>query len=681
MLVRVLTRFGQAAFVVAAEALALLALAWLIPGINSGIAEDPWIQGIIIPALVLGLLNAAVRPLLIAATIPMGVLGFGVITAGLNGLFLYAMHSSGFLAISSASALVAGAIALAVINTVLTTILSIDEEDRFYRKVIRKRVSSSPIQRTDAPGLLIVEIDGLAHEYLQRARARQRVPALDSLMGDDESVLLAWDCGIPSQTSSSQAGIMYGDSYDIPAFRWFERDRGQIVVSGNARDAMAIEERVSNGYGLLREGSSVNNLLSGDAKRVALTLSDIARGNTPGRSRTGEILSFFLDPYCLTRALILVMWELLIQGIQSLWSAVRGHGLFAGHGAFYPLHRVLSTVVLRDLSTYLVVQDLISGSPTIYVSYIGYDVVAHQSGPSRGEAFGALSAIDRQVGRLIDVARKHAPRPYHIVVLSDHGQSPGRSFRSQYGVGLASLVEGLASGHQVGEVRTEHPRYLDALLKELELSEGMPTLGPTRKRALRKGRLYLAKRLEGDEAERSWPSDGRIEVLCSGNLAHIYLPGKDEPFFLEEINEIYPDLVPGLLTHEGVGFLLVRSAGRGILVLGPHGLRELAAGRVEGVDPLHLLPRPRTAALQLSRLGQFPHSGDIVVNSRVHQGSVSSFEEQVGSHGGMGGPQNFPFLIAPKHVDTAGKLIVSPEQIYTVLQKLRTPTEPPAKSA
>jgi uncharacterized membrane protein YvlD (DUF360 family) len=682
MLVRILTRVGQATFVVAAEAGALLALALLIPGIDAGIADEPWVAGIILPALALGLLNAAVRPLLIAATIPMGVLGFGTITAGLNGLFLYAMHSSGFLAISSVSALLAGAIALAIINTVLTTILSIDEEDRFYRKVIRTRVSGLSVKRTNDPGLLIVEIDGLAHEYLQRARARQRVPALDALIRGDDITYQVWDCGIPSQTSSSQAGIMYGDSYDIPAFRWFERERGEIVVSGNARDAMAIEERISNGHGLLREGSSVNNLLSGDASRVALTLSDISRGSMSGKSRTGEILSFFLDPYCLTRALILVMWELLIQGIQSLWSAVRGHGLFAGHGAFYPLHRVLSTVVLRDLSTYLVVQDLISGSPSIYVSYIGYDVVAHQSGPSRAEAFGALATIDRQVGRLIDVARKHAPRPYHVVVLSDHGQSPGRSFRSRYGMSLARLVERLARGQQVGEQQTEHPRYLDALLKELELSEGMPALGRTRKRAIRRGRLYLAKRLEGDEVERLWPPDRRIEVLCSGNLAHIYLPGKDESFYLEEINEIYPDLVPGLLTHEGIGFLVVRSAGRGILVLGPHGLREIASGRVEGVDPLHLLPRPRTAATQLHRLGEFPHTGDIVVNSSVRQGSVASFEEQVGSHGGMGGPQNFPFLIAPKQIDTSGELIVSPEQIYDLLQRLRTPVEEPsAKSA
>jgi hypothetical protein len=233
----------------------------------------------------------------------------------------------------------------------------------------------------------------------------------------------------------------------------------------------------------------------------------------------------------------------------------------------------------------------------------------------------------------------------------------------------------------VGEVRTEHPRYLDALLKELELSEGMPALGRTRKRALRKGRLYLAKRLEGEDAERSWRSHGSVEVLCSGNLAHIYLPGKDEAYFLEEINEVYPELVPGLLTHEGVGFLLVRSASRGIIVLGPHGLRELASGRVEGVDPVHLLPRPKTAAMQLSRLGEFRHTGDIVVNSRIHQGSVLSFEEQVGSHGGMGGPQNFPFLIVPRRADTRGELIVSPEQIYTLLQKLRRPQEAPAKSA
>jgi len=675
MLARVLPKIGQALFIWAAETLALVFLARTIPGLDPAGGGSWPREFLIVPALALGLANAVVRPLLIAATIPMGVLGFGTIAAGLNGILLLVMDSMGFLDISGLPALFLSAVALAVINTVLTTILSIDEEDRFYRKVIRKLASSSSDRMSNSPGLLIVEIDGLAYVHLQEARAKQRMPALESLLRDGDNSLTAWDCGIPSQTSSSQAGIMYGNNFDIPAFRWFERERGRLVVSGNAKDAKEIEERVSQGHGLLTGGSSVNNLLSGDAQRVALTLSEIGRKGMERGTMSGEVLKFFFDPYCLTRALILVSWEMLVQVVQSIWATVRKGRGFQGHGTFYPLQRALSTVLLRDLSTFLVVRDLMRGSPAIYVSYVGYDVIAHHHGPQETIAFGVLSAIDRQIGRLIEVARRRAPRPYHVVLLSDHGQSPGQSFLAKHGVTLTSLVQGLISGPQVGEVRTVHPRYLEALLREMERSEEMPTLGRARRRALRRGRLYLEKRLEQEIPGMADLPESRVEVCCSGNLAHIYLPGKSAPFFLEEINELYPDLIPGLLNHPGIGFLMVRSAGKGLLVLGLAGLRKLESGEVDGEDPLLALPKPMTAADQLHRLGKFPHAGDIVVNSTFHGGRVTSFEEQVGSHGGMGGPQNYPFLILPKSTTVPCPQIFSSEQLYPILLTLRSSME------
>ncbi|MBN1423413.1 alkaline phosphatase family protein [Candidatus Fermentibacteria bacterium] len=657
---RIFARGVQALLILGVETLTVLALVRQLPGLGFGDRGHP--GAVLVPALVLGVANAAIRPLMIAATVPMGILGFATVTTALNCLLLLLFRGLGYFQLLGGHTLVLSAAVLAGVNAVVSTVSYIDEEDRFYRRVIRRLLRTTEPSKDPTPGLLIIEIDGLAYPYVQHARARRWIPSLDARIRDGRHVLVEWNCGVPSQTSSSQAGIMYGDNDDIPAFRWFERERGVVVVSGNARDAAAMEERLSRGQGLLRGGSSVNNLLSGDADAAALTLSRLGGG----LHRSGEVLQFFTDPYCLSRALILVLWELMVQGVQAAREVVR-HPFHRGHGPLYPLQRALSTVVLRDLSTFLVVRDLIRGMPAIYVSYLGYDVVAHQSGPASADALGVLSAIDRQVGRLMDVASRYASRPYCVVVLSDHGQSPGESFADRHGITLTRLVEGLVQGIPVGEVRADPPRYLHALLEEVRGFEDLPTLGPTRKRAIRRGRLYLARHIEGPVAEQE--AKGQVVVCCSGNLAHVYLPQGGHTLSLEEIDTAHPGLIPGLLGHPGVGFLLVRSTRRGLLILGRSGLREACSGVVEGDDPLRHFDDPWRACRQLARLAGFSHSGDLVVNSSVEGEMVFSFEDQRGSHGGLGGPQNHPFLVCPVALTPAGSA-TSPVELYRVLRPL-----------
>ena len=62
----------------------------------------------------------------------------------------------------------------------------------------------------------------------------------------------------------------------------------------------------------------------------------------------------------------------------------------------------------------------------------------------------ALRKLDQQFGR-IERARRYAPRPYEIVVLSDHGQTQGATFKQRNGYGLDELVErSLARGEVAG---------------------------------------------------------------------------------------------------------------------------------------------------------------------------------------------------------------------------------------
>ena len=82
---------------------------------------------------------------------------------------------------------------------------------------------------------------------------------------------------------------------------------------------------------------------------------------------------------------------------------------------------------------------MFKGRPAVYATFASYDEVAHHSGLERGDTLEALRKLDQQFGR-IERARRYAPRPYEIVVLSDHGQTQGATFKQRHGYGLDELI-------------------------------------------------------------------------------------------------------------------------------------------------------------------------------------------------------------------------------------------------
>ena len=108
-------------------------------------------------------------------------------------------------------------------------------------------------------------------------------------------------------------------------------------------------------------------------------------------------------------------------------------------------------VVVRDLIVYGVLTDMMKGRPAVYATFSSYDEVAHHSGLERADTLEALRKLDEQFGR-IDRARRYAPRPYVIVVLSDHGQTQGATFKQRNGYGLDDLVRASLSGGEVAAI-------------------------------------------------------------------------------------------------------------------------------------------------------------------------------------------------------------------------------------
>ena len=161
-----------------------------------------------------------------------------------------------------------------------------------------------------------------------------------------------------------------------------------------------------------------------------------------------------------TRVLVLFVWEVILEWTAAL-RAIRRDVRPRGHrGGIYPLMRGALCVFVRDLIVYGVLTDMMSGRPAIYATFSSYDEVAHHSGLERADTLEALRKLDDHFAR-IERARRYAPRPYEIVVLSDHGQTQGATFKQRNGYGLDDLVAALARARRRRRDRRRRRAELD----------------------------------------------------------------------------------------------------------------------------------------------------------------------------------------------------------------------------
>jgi hypothetical protein len=98
---------------------------------------------------------------------------------------------------------------------------------------------------------------------------------------------------------------------------------------------------------------------------------------------------------------------------------------------------------------------------------------------------------------------------------------------------------------------------------------------------------------------------------------------------------------------------------------------------VLGQDPL--APYGEHAAGLVARTASFPHCPDVLINSRYDPDTdeASPFEPHVGSHGGLGGPQQHAFLAYPASFAAPG-VVVGAEQLHLVLRGWLTDLGHPA---
>jgi uncharacterized membrane protein YvlD (DUF360 family) len=621
-------------------AASVYAAAAIVPGVRLDGTGDGFVV-----ALIVAIVNAVLPPLIAALRLPLTVLlGFvGVLFADAAALLIAddlfdALTVTGF-----ADALVASVV-MAAVSIVLQVITGTNDDDEYTVRVV-KRVArrQGPVDKTSVPGIIFLEIDGLALPVLRDAMRDGSAPSLARWIAEEGYRLVEWEPDLSSQTGASQAGILLGSNENIPAFRWVEKPTGRIVACSVPDDCAAIERDHATGIGLLRDGgSSRGNLLSGEAEESILTVSrvDAEKRANPGYR------AFLSNGFNVTRALALFAWEVLLEWTAAIRAARRDVRPRGHRGGAYPFMRGAMCVVVRDLVVFGVLGDMMRGRPAIYATFASYDEVAHHSGLQRADTLEALRKLDQQFGR-IERARRYAPRPYEIVVLSDHGQTQGATFKQRNGYGLDDLVErSIGGGVASFEGGDEQQAMVGHAVTEATGSKpGKPA--------------------------RSDVSGRGAVVLGSGNLGLVYLMEETRRLTQEEISEHHPELIPALRNHPHIGWVLVRSASRGPVALGAEGAHYLAEDRVEGEDPL--APFSERAPAHLLRTDGFENAPDILVGSfydpDLDEGCA--FEELISFHGGLGGPQTRPFILHPPALEAPAEPIVGAAAVHGVLSGWR----------
>jgi uncharacterized membrane protein YvlD (DUF360 family) len=651
------------------NALSLLATSAVMPGVTlSAVGDTPRALVAVSAALLLAIVNLLIRPVILLIAKPLGWIALFVVGFLANALAIWitAWLLPGFDVSILGS--IGGGIVFAFFNAIFTGILELDDEGSFYQSRIERRAREQPFASAGEPGrgLMMVEIDGLSYWHLQQALADGLLPTLQKMIDEDGYQLTRTDCGLPSMTSSCQAGIMFGDNYDIPAYRWYDKEQGKLYVS--AADAAELNTRYSRGQGLMRDGSSIMNMLNGDAEKSMFTMANLRTGSEEEQKRrANDVQLLMLNPYFLTRSLAIFLWEVgreLWEAWQQKRKDVQPRLNRLEHG--YPFLRAAMCTLMRDISANIAILDMMRGAPSIYMLYLGYDEVAHHSGPWTSDAFGDLKRLDKTFARLRRVVKDRAPRPYDLIILSDHGQSFGPTFLQRYGLSIKEFIEqqlpkevsvAQAIGGDTGV------NGLQGVAGELANMQ-QAGAGSAVSRAVAKQGQKLAEQgvKAGDEVAGELAADKPASVTAygSGNAAQVYFDLFPRKITLSELNAVYPNMIDALVQHEGIGMVVGYADDMTAVAIGKGGQRNLHTGALVGVDPVapyapaagHGAGSLEKRIWQLQRVMDFPHAGDLWLISTVYpDGTVAALEELVGNHGGLGGEQTDAFVFHPADMD------------------------------
>jgi hypothetical protein len=550
-------------------------------------------------------------------------------------------------------------------------------------------VKYRPFRRERRPrdgrrGLVMLQIDALAYADLRRALALGYCPTIARLLHEEGYAVRRWFCGLPSATPYCQAGIFHGENGGIPAFRFYDKKARRVITCNAPHGVQYIRDRLTS-PGALAGGSSYVNLLDGDARTVAFTVATRERTSVYARlGGTRMALLILLHPIRMARMAAQSVWEWVLEEWERLVAGLSGR-VTHSEGIF-PFVRILSNVVVRELQTLAIVLDAYLGVPVIYSTYMQYDELAHHFGPSSRQALADLRRTDARIAEIERMVRATSARAYDLVILSDHGMTPARSYRVRFGESLGKTVaRAMERAPRERDGRTPH--VLASFAEDSEYADIGPqiaeTLAEAAPRHRRFGRVMGAVRdwvrsrygLREIIFPEKYHVNARHDVVVtySSCLALVYFADSDERLDLRDIarDARRAHLYATLLAHAGIGLVATR-VGEDVHLESREGRAAIVGESLEvlaGTNPLAPYGSEEYVVRAVRDLVTQANTGDIVLFGAFDGYEIVSFDDQVGAHGSAGGDQMYPFLITPPTLDVAAERLEDARDIHRVVMR------------
>jgi endonuclease/exonuclease/phosphatase family metal-dependent hydrolase len=428
-----------------------------------------------------------------------------------------------------------------------------------------KHLGLTPSEGTsEQPGVLLIQIDGLARSQLERAMEQGRMPFLKRLIHRNHYEKHTFYPGLPSTTPAVQAELFYGLHSAVPAFAFLNRktnEMGRMFYPTWAKEFEA--SYAEKAEGLLKGGSSWSNIYTGGAAQGESHFCAASNG-LGDMWRTGKIRNFLIFILMHLGATLRIAVLLVVETAIALWDALAGirRGQPVRVELFFAMSRVFVSVGLREVITIGAKIDVARGLPIVHVNFLGYDEQSHARGPGSVFAHWSLRGIDRAIKGLYREAHRSSRRDYSVWVFSDHGQERSRPFDAVFPGGIEGVVRDcydsarkadpawrprsqsryhslwLTSGRRA-EKRLERWRAADALTAEEQATFSVAAMGPV-------GHVYFAKPLTDEQsialAQR---------LVTKGKVPGVLFrdDGGKVTWFHAQGQTRVPDEMPGFLPH------------------------------------------------------------------------------------------------------------------------------------
>ena len=435
---------------------------------------------------------------------------------------------------------------------------------------------------------IIVQIDGVSYAALQMAFKMGMVPKkVQEFFEKNHYDFKPFYSGQGCVTPSAEAGFLYGTNVGVPAFRFLNPETGEMANAESFKENLK-KYLIKPQPGLLAEGSAYAMLLDGDAKNAMFVPFRMKKQIiTQGLNHTSQVfgsqdglLGGMLDFGFNLVGQLKPTFDKKPKGIKEIGKNL----LNLARGSF-------EETIVRDATTAGLVDDIKSGVPIAWIDFAGYDAASHHYGPFSKTSLNTLRGIFRKIEEVVDAIEKNPDKDYHLYFISDHGQTPSKSFSKIYGKPLKQVVQ---------------------------------------------------------EAVGSDP----ITIASTGSHGYVYFSNIKRPMEISEIEENHSGLIQKLLIHPGIAMAAGKQGDKVVLTT-KQGTLQIKDGKIVEGDPEWLKPYgpPEILAYEIHHEISMYNSGHLVLYGTYAptsdgKGFAVDFEEldYHGNHGSIGGHQEIAFI-------------------------------------